>query len=92
MPGLQTLFGYLVDLGLTAQAGVTVNVSLRAQQAIDPAILSKAKITDTTDANGYFELQVVKGAQVTVRVGNSYSININITQDNSKNLSTYTGV
>jgi len=64
-PGLCTVYGYVL-VGNTPVTGATVTAKLVSKGAIaDNVLLSIQTLTATTDANGYFELGLIRSDQVT---------------------------
>ena len=91
--GLQTLVIYPSDLGLTYQPTMVITAVISTiNQKIDAAVLTN-QITTATDEGDHFEMQLAKGAVVTVTAYNGMvkfiDKTVTITSDNTRNWTAY---
>ena len=87
--GLQTIYGTVLNINKSYAASKKVDAYIQEPQIIAAAFLTKMILNDTTDANGYFELQIIKGAEITVTIENHGSKHIIVTDDDMKDLAAY---
>lgn len=89
IPGLQTLYGNILNLNGTVAIGVEVTVRILMQQIVEGVLVTALKLEDETDITGYFELKLLKGSSVVVRVGDFFQKEIIVTDEDIKGIESY---
>jgi hypothetical protein len=89
-PDLCMVFGTLLDAGGNALEGATVRVRTDAPDAVSGNQLTTGTVEATTDATGYFELELVRNAEVVVSIqAAKYEASKTVPNLASQNLATW---
>ena len=88
-PGLQTIYGQLVKIDGTPDVGKWVEATVLEGKVVQGAVLTRTLAKAKSDKDGVFQIQVMKGAYITFVIADYFSIEITVTQDDTRDYILY---